>query len=103
MLKTLEWDLKQDKDGDGIPDLEGQADTSFDATPIKGKDCYTASVYLGALIALREAARTLGIPKDEEWFNELLGKAKRSFEELFNGKYFDAWVGNPDPKGFVFM
>ncbi len=38
MVKTLEWDLKQDRDGDGIPDAEGQADAGFDATAIKGKE-----------------------------------------------------------------
>src|SRR5579872_2329781 len=91
MVKTLEWDLKHDLDGDGIPELEGSADASFDATPIKGKDCYNASVFVGSLIALRETARVLGNSKDEEWLDGLLRKAKPSFEQLFNGKYFDAW------------
>ena len=99
MLKTLEWDLKQDTNGDGVPDLEGQADGSFDATSIRGKDSYTTSVFVAALIAIRETARILKIPKDEEWYNALITKARVVFEELYNGKYFEAWRGKPDPKG----
>jgi non-lysosomal glucosylceramidase len=103
MVKTLDWVLKQDKDGDGLPELEGSADASFDATPISGKDCYVSSIFVGSLIALKETARILGNGNDVDWVDGMLAKAKPSFDALFNGRYFEAWVGNPDPKGYVFM
>lgn len=103
MVKTLEWDLKQDKDGDGIPDAEGQADAGFDATAIKGKDSYCGSMFVACLTALRETAKILDNPKDREWFDSLLSKARKSFLELYNGRYFEAWTGEPDPKGYVFL
>ena len=103
MVKTLEWDLKQDRDGDGIPDAEGQADAGFDATAIKGKDSYCASVFVACLTALREIANLLKFAEDQKRFESLLSKARESFVELYNGKYFEAWQGEPDPKGYVFM
>lgn len=103
MRKTLEWDLKQDKDGDGIPDAEGQADAGFDATAIKGKDSYCGSMFVACLTALRETAKILNYPEDLKWYDSLLSKARKSFLELYNGKYFEAWQGDPDPKGYVFF
>jgi len=103
MVKTLEWDLKQDKDGDGIPDAEGQADAGFDATAIKGKDSYCGSVFVACLTALRETAKVLNISKDHDWFDSLLTRARKSFLDLYNGRYFEAWQGDPDPTGYVFM
>jgi non-lysosomal glucosylceramidase len=103
MKRTLEWDLKQDKDGDGIPDAEGEADAGFDATAIKGRDSYCSSVFIASLIALIETARILGVNNDYEQFNHLLPKAKKSFSELYNGRYFEAWQGDPDPTGYVFL
>lgn len=103
MVKALEWDLKQDKDGDGIPDTEGQADTAFDQMGIKGKDSYCGSLFVACLTALREIAKILENPKDREWFDSLLLKARQSFLELYNGRYFEAWTGEPNPKGCVFL
>ena len=104
MTKTLEWDLKQDKDGDGIPDAEGEADAGFDATAVKGRDSYCSTMFIACLTALRETSKLLGKPKEDyERFDLLLRKARGSFAELYNGKYFEAWRGNPDPSGYVFL
>ncbi len=103
MVKTLKWDLKQDKDGDGIPDIEGRGDDGFDTTSIQGKESYCASIFVACLTALRETAKILDNPKDHEWYDSLLTKARRSFSDLYNGRYFEAWRGDPDPTGYVFM
>lgn len=103
MKKTLEWDLKQDKDGDGIPDAEGQADAGFDATAIKGKDSYCGSMFVACLTAMRETAKILSNSSDKDWYESLLGKARKSFIDLYNGRYFEAWQGEPNPKGYVFF
>jgi non-lysosomal glucosylceramidase len=103
MVKTLEWDLKQDKDGDGIPDAEGEADAGFDATAVKGKDSYCSSVFVACLTALRETANILDKKSDSATFQTLLTKAKKSYSDLFNGRYFLAWTGEPDARGYVFL
>jgi non-lysosomal glucosylceramidase len=103
MMKALEWDLRQDRDGDGLPDLEGQADSSFDAFPRSGRESYVSSIFLASLIAMREAAKLLGKNEDVERISKLLAKGKQSFSELFNGRYFEAWTGEPSSKGYLFM
>lgn len=103
MQRALEWDLRQDRDGDGIPDAEGEADAGFDATAIKGRDSYCASVFVASLTALREAAKLLGNDEDNERLDLLLKKAKESYSELYNGRYFEAWSGDPNPSGYVFL
>jgi uncharacterized protein (DUF608 family) len=102
MMKALEWELKQDKDGDGLPDAEGDADAGFDATSIRGRDSYSSSLYLASLLALREIGDLLGKREDRERFSSLLSLGRKSFSELYNGKYFEAWKGEPVSRGYVF-
>ncbi|WP_229570131.1 GH116 family glycosyl hydrolase [Saccharolobus caldissimus] len=99
MLKAMKWELTQDKDKDGVPELEGQGDTGFDAMSVKGIDSYTTSIYIASIIALKETAKIL---KDNDTLNEmtiLLEKARKVFSRLFNGKYFNPWIGEPEIKG----
>jgi uncharacterized protein (DUF608 family) len=102
MIKAMEWQLAQDKNGDGLPDAEGEADAGFDATSIKGVDSYASSVHIAGLSAMREAAKALGKKKDAERFEQMLPQARESFSKLFNGRYFVPWTGEPDAKGYVF-
>jgi non-lysosomal glucosylceramidase len=103
MLATLDWVLTKDFDGDGIPDCVGGGDGGFDATSVQGRDTYTGSVFIASLIAFREASKVLGKPQDTERFEGLLSKARKSFNELYNGRYFEAWTGEPNSKGYLFM
>lgn len=103
MVRTLKWDLNQDKDSDGIPEVEGDGDEGFDTTSIQGKESYCASIFVACLTALKETAKILNIASDQEWYEVLLTKAKKSFLDLYNGRYFEAWRGDPDPTGNVFM
>ncbi|ARM75436.1 GH116 family glycosyl hydrolase [Acidianus manzaensis] len=91
-IKALKWELKQDKDNDGVPELEGSGDSGFDVTRIKGIDSYTTSVYIASLIALREMAIILNDKENKDFINELLEKARKVYSSLFNGKYFIPWT-----------
>ena len=102
MTRALEWQLAQDTNGDGLPDAEGEADAGFDATSIKGVDSYASAVHIAGLSALREAAKALGKKEDAERIERLLPRARESLSKLYNGRYFDAWKGEPDSKGYVF-
>jgi non-lysosomal glucosylceramidase len=103
VIKAFRFTLTQDEDGDGIPDLEGQGDTGFDAMVVKGRDSYTASLYIASLMALREMARIEGDEGTLREVEERLRKARSSFEELFNGRYFEPWRGEPEVRDAVFL
>jgi non-lysosomal glucosylceramidase len=103
LVRGLEWTIKQDTDGDGIPDLVGDGDGGFDATSITGRDSYVGSVFVASLIAMREIDRALDKPEEAEGISKLLSKARESFSALYNGRYFEAWTGEPNPKGYLNM
>ncbi len=103
MTSAVGWLLKQDRDGDGLPDAEGTGDGGFDAIVEKGRDSYFASMFIAALTATRETAKLLGRSQDIGRFSELISRAKQSFSELFNGRYFRAWTGEPDSEGYLFL
>jgi non-lysosomal glucosylceramidase len=103
MTAALEWILTRDFDGDGIPDCVGGGDGGFDATSVQGRDTYTGSIFIASLIAFREAARVLDRNRDVERAEKLITKARKSFEELYNGRYFEAWTGQPISTGYLFM
>jgi non-lysosomal glucosylceramidase len=103
MLKALDWIVTTDFDGDGIPDCVGGGDGGFDATSVTGRDTYMGSTFIASLLAFREASRVLGKPGDVDRVEKLLAKARKSFEELYNGRYFEAWSGQPYSKGYIFM
>jgi uncharacterized protein (DUF608 family) len=103
MMNAIIWDLKQDRDGDGLPELEGQGDGGFDATSITGIESCTSSTFVASLAALRAMCEVLGKRNDKQMIEGMLKKARDSFSELYNGKYFEAWKGEPDPKGYVFL
>ncbi len=69
----------------------------------RGRTDYCASVFVACLTALRETANLLEFAEDQKRFERLLRKARESFLELYNGSDFEAWQGEPDPKGYVFM
>lgn len=102
LLKILDWILKQDKDNDGLPELEGEMDTAFDALRVKGIDSYTSSVFIASLEAVKELARIQGDEATIRKVAEILNKARNSLNKLYNGKYFKAWLGEPDVGNAVF-
>lgn len=103
LLKALEWELRQDRDGDGVPETEGDGDTGFDTTPIKGVDSYTTSLYIASLLALREIARALGDEGTIRRLDGLVEKARKVYASLYNGKYFIAWRSKDEERTFLFM
>jgi uncharacterized protein (DUF608 family) len=95
VLKAMEWIIKQDKDNDGLPELDGSCDTGYDCVPMEGISSYTSSLYIASLISMIEISQILGDSKNSERMRLLLQKAKDSFNRLFDGKKFIAWTGKP--------
>ena len=103
LAKALEWELAQDKDNDGLPELEGTGDTGFDTTPIRGPDSYSSSLFIASLRALEKISQELGEQEMLDRTHSLREKAAKRFNSLYNGKYFRAWDGEPDVGDAVFL
>lgn len=86
--KALEWSLRTDTDGNGLPDNEG-ADQTFDLWDFQGTHAYTSGIFLAALLACQKMA---GVLEDKDFARSCRSyflKGSYSFEkELWNGEYF---------------
>ncbi len=52
MLKAMQWISSQDRDGDGLPELDGSCDTGYDCVPpMEGNSSYTSSLFIAAALA----------------------------------------------------
>ena len=89
MKSVIDWLIKKDEDGDGVPDSKGGFDNSYDGTHMYGASSYVASLFLCALKAFIKASEILGYDASE--YAKVLERAKATMETLWNGKYFIAW------------
>ncbi|MBC7328345.1 hypothetical protein H5T87_09590 [bacterium] len=99
--KAIDYELSIDRDGDGIPNIEGSALT-YDGWPMHGTSVYVASVWLAGLKAATEMGKIVGDEEAVKNYSALYNKAKESFiKELWNGEYFilyhDIATGRKDP------
>ncbi|MBI3316285.1 MAG: hypothetical protein HYZ87_04855 [Candidatus Omnitrophica bacterium] len=86
--KALLWSLKTDRDGNGLPDHEGQ-DQTFDLWEFYGTNAYTSGLFLAALQASIRMAERVGDKGFAQRCRGWFAKGSVSFEsELWNGKYF---------------
>ncbi|MCY0860666.1 MAG: GH116 family glycosyl hydrolase [Sulfolobaceae archaeon] len=88
MVKAMKWEFEHCKDG--LPYLEGEMDTAFDALIMKGHDSYTSSIYIASLLAMRDMAKIVGDEETLKVLEEKIREARESFDKMFNGKYFKA-------------
>ena len=103
LVKAFEWVLGQDRDGDGVPELSGSGDTGFDVTPITGLSSYIASLQVASLMAMVKIAEAVGDEAMVKRASEVLAKARRALDGLFDGSKFIAWTGEPNAKAASFM
>lgn len=86
--RAIDYERSIDKDGDGIPNIEGSALT-YDGWPMHGTSVYVASVWLAGLRAATEMGKIVGDEEAVKSYSALYRKARQSFiEELWNGEYF---------------
>nr|WP_229572624.1 GH116 family glycosyl hydrolase [Saccharolobus caldissimus] len=89
MKKVIDWLIRKDEDGDGIPDSKGGFDNSYDGTYMYGASSYVGSLFLCSLKAFITASKILGYDTSE--YEKILDKAKETMNSLWNGRYFIAW------------
>lgn len=78
-----------DHNGDGLPESNGYPDQTYDEWVVQGESAYSASLYLAALRAAEEIAKTLGDSATSARYHDLFAKGQvRCIKKLWNGDYF---------------
>jgi non-lysosomal glucosylceramidase len=81
--------LRQFDHGGGIPENSGYPDQTYDSWVVRGVSAYSGGLWLSALRAAEETARTLGERSTAEEYHELFLKAQKTYiSKLWNGEYF---------------
>ncbi|KAG8368893.1 hypothetical protein BUALT_Bualt15G0093900 [Buddleja alternifolia] len=78
-----------DKDGDGMIENEGFPDQTYDTWSVSGVSAYCGGLWVAALQAASALARVVGDKGSEEYFWFRFQKAKKVYEKLWNGSYFN--------------
>ena len=83
---------KIDTDGDGLPDYDTKRNT-YDAWNFSGASAYISVLWLAALKAAGVIAEKMGDNEQQEKWNSILEKGKKSLEDkLWNGEYYNLWI-----------
>ncbi|KAL3814550.1 hypothetical protein ACJIZ3_015818 [Penstemon smallii] len=78
-----------DKDGDGMIENEGFPDQTYDTWSVLGVSAYCGGLWVAALQAASALARVVGDEGSEDYFRYRFQKAKKVYEKLWNGSYFN--------------
>ena len=81
--------LRQFDRGGGVPENSGYPDQTYDSWVVKGVSAYCGGLWLAAVRATEEIARTLGETNTATEYHELFLKAQKTYiAKLWNGEYF---------------
>ncbi|KAG6406370.1 hypothetical protein SASPL_133970 [Salvia splendens] len=78
-----------DKDGDGMIENEGFPDQTYDTWSVTGVSAYCGGLWVAALQAASAIAHVVGDKGSEDYFWFRFEKAKKVYEKLWNGSYFN--------------
>ncbi|PKI42451.1 hypothetical protein CRG98_037159 [Punica granatum] len=78
-----------DKDGDGMIENDGFPDQTYDAWSVTGVSAYCGGLWVAALQAASAMAREVGDLASESYFWAKYQKAKKVYDSLWNGSYFN--------------
>ncbi|KAL8535964.1 hypothetical protein ACS0TY_011566 [Phlomoides rotata] len=78
-----------DKDGDGMIENDGFPDQTYDTWSVSGVSAYCGGLWVAALQATSALARVVGDKGSEDYFWFRFQKAKKVYEKLWNGSYYN--------------
>ena len=78
-----------DRDGDGLPEHDGEPDQTYDTWPMRGPSAYGGSLWLAAVAAAEAMAGRLGDTEAERRWARWFERGQVSFDRrLWRGRYF---------------
>ena len=78
-----------DRDGDGLPEHDGEPDQTYDTWPMRGPSAYGGSLWLAAVTAAEAMARRLGDAEAERRWAGWFERGQVAFDRrLWRGRYF---------------
>ena len=73
----------------GVPENSGYPDQTYDDWVVRGVSAYSGGLWLAALRAAEETARTIGDTKTAAEYHSLFAKGQKTYvSQLWNGEYF---------------
>ena len=88
--QAMEYLRQFDHSGDGLIENEGYPDQTYDTWVTRGASAYSGGLYLAALRATEEMARSLGENSTASQYHSLFQKAQATYiKKLWNGSYFN--------------
>jgi non-lysosomal glucosylceramidase len=78
-----------DRDGDGLPEHDGEPDQTYDTWPMRGPSAYGGSLWLAATAAAEAMARRLGDADAERRWAGWFERAQIAYDRrLWRGRYY---------------
>jgi non-lysosomal glucosylceramidase len=89
VVQAMDYLLAFDRDGDGLPEHDGQPDQTYDMWSMTGPSAYTGALWLAALRAAIRLGEMVGDGAAVTRFRELHDRGSASFEaKLWNGRSY---------------
>ncbi len=96
VVMAMNYLKRFDRLHDGLLQNDGVPDQTYDVWPMRGDSAYCDSLWLAALRASEEMARTLGYPAQAQAYHAAFLKGQKTFvAKLWNGSYFEFDTGSP--------
>jgi non-lysosomal glucosylceramidase len=89
VVEALEHIASFDRDGDGLPEHDGEPDQTYDTWPMHGPSAYGGGLWLAALRAAIEIGNGTQDRDRVAWLRDLLERGTAAFEaKLWNGRHY---------------
>jgi non-lysosomal glucosylceramidase len=89
VVQAIEYLGRYDRDGDGLPEHDGQPDQTYDMWSMTGPSAYSGALWLAALRAAIRLGEMVGDAATVAAYRDLLDRGSASFEaKLWNGSCY---------------
>ena len=103
VVEALEYVAAFDRDGDGLPEHDGEPDQTYDTWPMHGPSAYGGLLWLAALRAAVEIGRRVGDDATVARFLDRIARGGAAFERrLWTGRAY-RYDGGDGPSGDSIM
>ncbi len=89
VVQAIEHIAAFDRDGDGLPEHDGEPDQTYDTWPMRGPSAYGGALWLAALRAAIKMSPEIGDEPTVARFQDWLDRGTVAFEtKLWNGRHY---------------